>query len=233
MTDGLRVGVGSGGARRSGGGLPVWFGVPFVVGGIFAAVVGVFLLMDEIRYGNEGVALQGTVVETVYFAGGGEDGPSYSIRYEYVDPQTGTTHRGESDVSEEAFETTSAGESIEVTYLPAEPTKSRVGSPDPQLFLPLIVFGMAAIFVIVGVGMIALTLRIRRHGVPSWVTISSGSSPEPEQERWDDATDNPFAALIGADDAPAPPPAENRPPMTEAELRALDARLAPPPEDKP
>lgn len=234
MTDGLRVGAGSGGARRSGSGLPVWFGVPFLLGGIFAAVVGVVLLLDEIRYGNEGVSLQGTVLETVYFAGGGEDGPSYSIRYEYVDPATGTSHRGESDVSEETFEMTSAGEAIEVTYLPAEPAKSRVGSPEPQLFLPLVVFGMAAIFIVVGVGMILLTLRIRRHGVPSWVTISSGSTsdPEPEQQRWDDATNNPLAAFIGDDAAPAPPPAEQQPPMTDAELRALDARLAPP-EDKP
>jgi hypothetical protein len=72
--------------------------------------------------------------------------------------------------------------------------------------------------------------------VPSWITMSSGSEPEPasEQARWRDATDNPLAALMGDDAAPAPAPqstAAERPLMTEAELRALDARLAPP-EDK-
>ena len=213
----------------------MWFGVPFILGGLFAAVIGVVLLLDEIRYGNEGVSITGVVVETIYSAGGGEDGPSYSIRYEFIDPATGMPYGGESDVSEETYDETTSGEAIEVTYLPADPTKSRVGSPEPQLFLPLIVFFMAAIFAVVGIGMLALTLRMRRHGVPSWITMSSGSvsEPKPEQERQWDATDNPFAALMGDDAAPTPtPPAEKAPPMTEAELRALDARLAPP-EDKP
>ena len=221
-------------ASRTGSGrLPVWFGVPFLLGGIFAAVIGGVLLLDEIRYGNEGVSVQGTVIETRYFAGGGEDGPSYAIRYEFVDPVTGTSHRGESDVSEETFGATAAGEAIEVTYLPADPTRSRIGPPEPQLFLPLVVFGMAVIFIVVGAGMIALTLRMRRHGVPSWITISSGSGFQPARApapATDDETGNPFAALVGA--APAPPPAEKPPPMTDAELRALDARLAPT-EDKP
>ena len=128
-------------------------------------------------------------------------------------------------MSEETFDASTAGDPVEVTYLPAEPTKSRVGSPEPQLLIPLIVMGGGAIFLVVGGGLLLLTRHIRRHGAPSWVTISSGSGPR--SERVFDEADHPFAALIGADDK-APPPAAERPPLTDAELRALDARLAPP-----
>ncbi len=224
-------------SRRSGSGqLPWWFGVPFVIGGLFAAAVGVVLLMDELRFGREGVSVAGTVIETTYSAGAGENGPSWSIRYEYVDPATGTSHRGESDVDESTYESTTAGAEIEVTYLPAEPTKSRVGSPEPQLFVPVLVFGMAAIFVAVGVFMLILVRRIRSHGAPAWLTVTSGSGTaaaatwahdDPDD---DEAQDNPLAAFL-SDDA-APPPTETRAPLTDAELRALDARLAPK-EDKP
>ncbi len=220
------------GSSRSGSGqLPWWFGVPFVIGGLFAAAVGGFLLMDEVRYGREGVAVSGVVVETIYSAGAGENGPSYSIRYEFVDPATGTSYRGESDVDESIFDSTTAGEPIEVTYLPAEPTKSRVGSPEPQLFVPVLLFGMAAIFVAVGVFMLVLVRRLRSHGAPAWLTITSGSGAVAAAS-WvgDDAhdhgaDDNPLAAFL-SDDAAAPP-ADTRPPLTAAELRALDARLAP------
>src|SRR5919107_618643 len=56
------------GSRRSGSGqLPWWFGVPFVIGGLVAAAIGVVLLMDELRFGREGVSVGGGVVETVYW----------------------------------------------------------------------------------------------------------------------------------------------------------------------
>ena len=185
---------------------------------------GFVLLQDELRFGREGVSVTGTVVETVYFSGG-EDGPSYSIRYEFVDPATGTRHSGESDVSEETYDTSTAGDPVEVTYLPAEPTKSRLGSPEPQLFIPFAVMGGGAIFLVIGGGLLLLTRYIRRNGAPSWVTISSRSGSRSETAF--DEADHPFAALIGADDK-APPPAAERPPLTDTELRALDARLAPP-----
>ena len=226
MTDGLRVGTASGPGRRSGSGqLPSWFGVPFLLGGLVMAVFGFILLQDELRYGREGVSVSGTVIETVYFPGGGEDGPSYSIRYEFVDPATGTRHFGESDVSEEIFDSSASGDPVEVTYLPAEPTKSRVGSPEPQLLIPLLVMGGAAIFFLVGGGLLLLTRYMRRHGTPSWVTISNGS--DSGSHSFSHVDENPFAALIGADDK-APPPVADRPPLSEAELRAIDARLAPP-----
>jgi Protein of unknown function (DUF3592) len=222
------------GPRRSGSGqLPSWFGLPFLAGGIIAAVFGFVLLQDELRYGREGVSVTGTVVETIYFSGG-EDGPSYEARYEFVDPATGTRHGGQSDIDESTFDRMTAGDPIEVTYLPAEPTKSRVGSPEPQLLIPLALFGMAAIFIIVGVGLLLLTRRLRSHGAPSWLTVSSGSggtwNASAASGSDDDADSNPLAAYFADDAAPAPavPPV----PMTEEELRALDARLAPR-EDKP
>lgn len=238
MTDGLRVGAASGGGRRSGSGpsrsgqLPSWFGIPFLLGGLATAVFGFVLLQDELRFGREGVSVSGTVIETVYFSGG-EDGPSYSLRYEFVDPATGTRHFGQSDVSEETYDTSAAGDPVEITYLPAEPTKSRVGSPEPQLLIPLIVMGAAAIFFVVGGGMLLLTRYMRKHGTPSWVTISHGSDSSSDfgSDDGSNRAENPFAALIGADDK-APPPVANRPSLTDTELRALDARLAPP-ADKP
>jgi hypothetical protein len=218
------------------GQLPWWFGIPFLIGGVFVVVLGLVLLRDELRYGSAGASVTGVVTDTIYHPGGGDTGPSYSVRYTYADPATGTGHQGESDVSEETFDTTATGDAIEVTYLPAEPTKSRVGSPEPQLLIPLIVMGGGGIFLVVGVGMLALTRYIRRNGTPSWVHVSSGSSDETPDADMRAILGSFGARFAGADAgadtdprAAAPPPAAPSRPTTEADLRALDARLTPPP----
>lgn len=231
------------------GKLPTWFGVPFIIGGVFMAVLGFVLLQDELRYGSEGVSVSAVVTDTVYFPGGGDDGPSYELRYAFVDPATGVTHDGRSDVDETRFDRTSLGETIEVTYLPADPGKSRVGSPEPQLVIPLIIFGGAALFLVVGVGLLWLMRRIRRGGLPSWVTITSAAiaaDPRAAADEDHDLTALPeaLAGLFGAGSivtstsassasaaatsTGAPPPAEPDRPLTQDELRAIDARLAPP-----
>jgi Protein of unknown function (DUF3592) len=210
--------------RRSGSGqLPVWFGIPFLLGGLFAAAMGVVLFQDEQRFGREGVSVQGTVVDAVYHSGG-EDGPSYSIRYEFVDPVTGVRHAGESDVDEAAYESASVGAPIEVTYIPAEPTKSRIGSPEPQLVIPFVVLGVGALFSVVGIGLVLLTVRMRRHGTPSWLHVTTGAAEEPEESG--DRSMPDFMANFTSSDAAAPDPTPDKP-LTETELRALDARLAP------
>jgi hypothetical protein len=135
------------------------------------------------------------------------------------------------------------GDAIEVTYLPADPNKSRVGSPDPQLLVPLAVLGGGALFTLVGVGLLVLTYRIRRNGAPAWLQITSAAI---EAENAADAADaehpdstNPFAAFMTAGPtgpATAPSPAPDRTgdgQLTSDELSALDARLASGPPDAP
>ncbi len=231
----------------SSGRFPVWFGLPFLAGGVLAAVLGFVLLQDELRFGREGVAVQAVVTGTDRFSGG-EDGPSYELRYQFDDPLTGFSHFGRSDIDQSTYERTSVGDGVEVTYLPADPNRSRVGSTEPQLLIPMVVFGVAALFVVVGGGMLWLAIRIRRHGVPSWVTITSTAiATDPGDASDDDREDLPsaLAGLFGATSgslgsagalgshvAPAgeatPPTLEPDGPLTPDALRALDARLAPP-----
>jgi hypothetical protein len=220
------------------GQMPIWFGLPFLAGGVFAAILGFILLQDELRFGREGVAVAAIVTGTDRFSGG-EDGPSYEVRYEFEDPLTGFHHFGRSDIDESTFDRTFVGDAVEVTYLPADPNKSRVGSPEPQLLIPLIIFGAAALFGVVGAGLLWLTIRIRRHGVPSWVTITSTEGATQSGPAADDAAELPGAlvgllggARPGADVAPSS--AEPSRPLTTDEIRALDARLAAsPPPPKP
>ena len=226
--------------RSSSGQLPWWFGVPFALGGVVVLVFGFVLLQGELRFGSEGVAVIGVVTDTVYYAGGGEDGPSYEVRYQFIDPMTGRSHGGQSDVDESTFDATGTGDAIEVTYIPADPTKSRVGSPDPQLLVPFAVLGGGALFLIVGIGLLLLTRRIRRHGAPAWLQITSAAfDAEDASGDGDDLlASNPFAAFMTGDAAapragvaavqpePAPGPADDHK-LTEDELSALDGRLAP------
>jgi hypothetical protein len=131
-------------------------------------------------------------------------------------------------VSEQTFESSAAGDPVEVTYLPAEPTKSRLGSPEPQLLIPLIVIGAGAIFAVVGTGLFALTLRIRKHGPPAWVHISTGAAPDSSSDASSDTAPDPVIDPVAYFRDEATLPVADRPPMSDAELRALDARLAPP-----
>jgi hypothetical protein len=225
--------------RSSSGQMPIWFGIPFLAGGIFAAILGFVLLQEELRFGREGVPVAAVVTGTDRFSGG-EDGPSYEVRYEFDDPLTGFHYFGRSDIDESTFDRTSVGDAVEVTYLPADPNKSRVGSPEPQLLIPLIVFGVAALFAIVGAGLLWLTIRIRRHGVPSWVTITSTASATSSRAAADDLAELPGALVglfggarpeagTGADAGAASASAQPERALTTDELRALDARLAAPP----
>jgi hypothetical protein len=247
------------------GQLPWWFGIPFLLGGILLLGLGFVLLQDELRYGRDGVSVSGSVVEAVYHPGGGEDGPSYSIRYTYVDPATGSHLAGESDVSEEVFDAADPGEPIEVTYLPAEPSKSRVGSPEPQLFVPVAVMGGGVIFAVIGGGLLFLMRMFRSRSGPGWMQPASlamagngAVAGEPDDGRdGSEAILNMLgmgelvdearaayaanaarvaaaAAAAGAEPPAGPaaePPAEtpHHGPTTDAELRDLDAKLAPPP----
>lgn len=230
-------------ARSGNGQLPWWFGVPFALGGLLVVIFGFVLLQDELRYGREGVSVTAVVTDTRYFPGGGDDGPSFEIRYSFVDPATGTSRAGQSDVDESTFDATSVGDAIEVTYLPADPNKSRVGSPDPQLLVPLAVLGGGALFTLVGVGLLILTHRIRRNGAPAWLQITSAAI---DAENAADAADaehvdstNPFATFMtagptGPVTAPPPPPDRTGDgQLTSDELSALDARLASGPPDAP
>jgi hypothetical protein len=219
--------------RSNGGQLPWWFGIPFAFGGVVVLVLGFVLLRDELRFGSEGVSVVAVVTDAIYHPGGGEDGPTFELRYAFVDPATGRSHDGQSDVGEDTFDATEIGEQIEVTYLPDDPNKSRVGSPDPQLLVPAAVLGGGALFSLVGVGLLVLTWRIRRHGAPAWLTITS-AAVEAENDGDDVSASNPFAVFM-ADDAPSARPAQapQQAPrktdekLTEDQLRALDARLAP------
>ena len=217
------------------GQLPIWFGIPFLIGGIFVAILAFVLLQEELRFGSDGVAVEAIVTGTDRFSGG-EDGPSYELRYQFEDPQTGFSYFGRSDIDEATYDRTAVGDTVEVTYLPADPNRSRVGSPEPQLLIPLIVFGAAALFIVVGAGLLWLTIRIRRHGVPSWVTITS-TAIAADPRAADDEGDTLPGALVGlfggttaaataAPDTPEAKPLDR--PLIEEELRALDARLAPP-----
>lgn len=220
------------------GQLPIWFGIPFLLGGIFAAVIGFVLLQDELRFGREGVAVQAVVTGTDRFSGG-EDGPSYEVRYQFDNPETGFSSFGRSDIDESTYDRTSVGDPIEVTYLPVDPNKSRVGSPEPQLLIPLVVFGAAALFAVVGAGMLWLAIRIRRKGVPSWVTITSTAiATDPRAAADADGEELP-GALVGLFGSAGPATAATGPsdepdrPLTTDELRALDPRLAAPPPTTP
>lgn len=231
------------------GKLPSWFGIPFLLGGVVFLGVGVVLLQDELRFGSEGVSAAGTVLDTIYHPGGGEDGPTYSIRYEFVDSATGTRQAGESDVSEEAFDAASAGDPIEVTYLPAQPTKSRVGSPEPQLFVPAIMFGAALLFIVVGAGFLIAMRWMRSNGGSGAMWMGIGSGVDDDDDDLDEGASAMVLGMLGMGDlaaaaraTPMPDgsaayveptegtPPEPHQPTTEAELRALDARLAPPTE---
>jgi len=181
----------------SNGQLPSWFGVPFLLGGLAFLAFGFVLLLDELRLSNEGVTTTAVVVEKDYSPGGGDSGPSYELGYEFAPAGSTTNQHGSSDVSEEMYDATPLGAAVEVTYLPSDPTKSRVGSTDPQLFVSLMVLGGGLVFLVVGGAMLVIVPRMRRR-------VAEAVAP--------------------------PKPAPQRP-TTEAELRALDARLAAPPRD--
>src|SRR5215213_3445080 len=158
----------------SSGKVPWWFGIPFILGGIVALGFGAVLLQDELRFGTDGVPVTGTVLDTKYFSGGSDSGPSYTIVYTFIDPATGARHDGESDVEESVFDRAEPGQPIDITYLPANPQKSRVGSPDPQLLIPFAILGMGLLFIVVGGGMTLLARWQQRHGSVGFVTMSFG-----------------------------------------------------------
>jgi hypothetical protein len=224
---------------RTSGKLPWWFGIPFALGGVVFAILGVTMVRDELRFGSEGVSVAGTVTDKDYSPGSGDSGPSYTIRYEFTDPATGTPYYGATDVSEEAWDAAAIGRPIEVTYLPAQPTTSRIGSTDPQLLIPLVVVGAGALFAVIGLGVLVVTWRIRKHGVPSWIQVeneSSGTSDASQADAMREIFGRLGVASVAAatpagpstGSAPVGASAEPAGPLTEDELRALDARLAPP-----
>jgi hypothetical protein len=218
---------------RTSGKLPWWFGIPFALGGVVFAVLGITMVRDELRFGSEGVSIAGSVTDKDYSPGSGDSGPSYTIRYQFTDPATGRPYYGATDVSEDAYDEASIGSQIEVTYLPLEPTKSRIGSPEPQLMIPFIVLGAGGLFALIGVGMLVVTWRIRKHGLPAWIQVENESTESSDASQAD-AMREIFGSLGMARAAAATPAAtpvaaaEPDRPITEDDLRALDAKLAPP-----
>lgn len=216
---------------RTSGKLPWWFGIPFALGGVVFAVLGITMVSDELRFGGEGVSVAGTVTDKDYSSGSGDSGPTFTIRYAFIDPATATEHYGATDVSEDVYDQASIGSPIEVTYLPVEPAKSRIGSTDPQLIIPFVVVGAGAFFALIGVVALVVAWRIRRHGVPSWIQVvdeASASSGTTEGEGLREIFGSLGMAGASASVAPATGAAAAAAPLTEDELRALDARLAPP-----
>lgn len=225
---------------RTSGQLPWWFGIPFILGGLLFAGVGVTILLEELRYGSDGVAVTGTVTDLDYRPGSGDDGPTFTIRYGFTDP-SGVERHGATDVGEQEFDAVTIGGPVQVTYLPAEPTKHRVGSPEPQLIVPVAFIGGGLLFAVIGGGLLVFVRAMRRNQLPSWVQVASESaddSADPSPAQVSAALAQIFGGTALASAVPGEPataaaaptatPAAPETPLTEAELRALDARFAPP-----
>ena len=219
---------------RSSGQMPSWFGIPFMLGGLLFAGIGGVIAMDELRYGSDGVAVVGTVTDLDFRPGSGDDSDTWTIRYQFTDT-AGFERYGFTDVSEDTFEAAALGGPIEITFLPAESGKNRVGSPDPQLLLPVVFIGAGLLFAAIGVGLLFLVRAMKRNQLPAWVQVTTEGDDEPDLQ-----AAAALGKLIGGTGiasaiapGPEPAPALQAAPLTEDELRALDARLAPPPVSPP
>jgi hypothetical protein len=149
--------------RRGGSGAPpIWFGIPFALMGVIAIAIGFVLFQGEQQYGREGAMVEGTVLDKAYDPGDDEESPSYHLRYEFLDPATGQRHGGSGSVSAATYSSMRVGDTVHVTYLPADPGRNRLGSPEPQLLMPMMVMGIGAIFALAGPLLIATSLRARR-----------------------------------------------------------------------
>ena len=179
MDDPQRFEGGPTGRRRrsSSSSPPAWFGVPFVAAGLLAVGLGIGLLRDELRFGDTGTSVQGSVVSTRFHPGDGDSGDSYSMQYAFTDA-SGLSHGGSSGISESQFRTLRPGDRVEVAYLATDPATNRLGKPEPQLLQSLAVMGVGTLFAVVGSTLVASAVRSRRLR-PATPSAQAGMGPGP------------------------------------------------------
>ncbi len=155
-----------GGAARVGrrrrvtdGRVPMWFGLPFLALGLIAFAVSWGELQRELRFGDEGASATGTVValrtET------DEDSTRYLVEYRFTDP-AGAPHGGTSGVDRSTWVGLRAGDAVTVTYLPSESSGHRLGTPQPDLAMPILFMGVGGLFAATGPVLLVVALRQRR-----------------------------------------------------------------------
>lgn len=165
MSDGGAAPEGASGGGAQVQRIPVWLGpLALAVGSAFVLVA--FILgRTELRYGDEGVATQATIVRLWVSESENSDGDttySYHVGYEFVEPRSGRDYRGSDDVGELRFLGLQVGDMIEVSYLESEPTESRLGTPEPQLLLPMAIGAFGGLMIVATPLLVISWFRERR-----------------------------------------------------------------------
>jgi hypothetical protein len=192
---------------------PIWFGVPFALGGVLMIVLALGSIRSELQLRDEGVTVQGSVINKSIQTGSGDDPDTYRVRYEFVDSATGKTFTGTATVSREMYARIQQRSPVRVTYLPGDPTRNRPGTTEPDLTLGVVMLGFGTLFGLVGLALVATSIRARRSpaaadsGAPAQAP-SLGAGPAitadltpGELRRTDRFTRSPmgvFAELVGA-----------------------------------
>lgn len=168
-----------GGRRRivGGGAPPLWFGMPFLLGGLLVLGIGMVNLRDEMRLADEGVEIAAAITDRVFRPASGDSSASYTISYEFLDSATGQRFAGSSSVSQGSFEALASRDVVLVTYLPSNPSTNRIGAAELQPFIPLLLGGIGALFA--GAGLVVLRIswkarEKRRSGIVEAVPTASG-----------------------------------------------------------
>ncbi len=163
--------------------VPIWFGPVFGFFGVVALVAGVGIVRDELRLSSDGVSIDAVVERAYVNMGSGDDADTYWIAYSFT-TAAGVPVTARSQVDWDAYRRVAPGVPVQVSYLPADPSTSRVGPPEFQPFPALFVVGIGALFTGVGVAITLTAFRRRR-------LAASATSGEP---------------TAGAPDAPGPSP---------------------------
>ena len=145
-------------------------GVLILLAAIVPGGIGIWLYTSTRSFLEQAVSAQGNVVEVR--PGGGRDGTSYNIVFEYQD-ESGTTHE---KVSRWASNppTHSVGERVEVLYVPGDPSDARIRS-FMSLWAGPAICGVTILFPLVfGIGFIWLVPFTIRRVWPE------PSSPDPQ-----------------------------------------------------
>jgi hypothetical protein len=174
-----------------------WVGlVPLVVGVAFL-IVAVLMGRSELRYGQEGVSVQATILRLWVDESENSDGDttySYRVGYEFVERLSGHAYRGSGDVGEFRYYGLSVGEAIEVSYLASDAAENRLGNPEPQLFLRIGVGAFAVVLLLVSPLIVVSAIRAGRLRRTSVATEAGGAG---DLRRVDVFTRSPYQAAGG------------------------------------
>jgi Protein of unknown function (DUF3592) len=161
--------------RRS---VTLWVGTIFIVAGTAAALMSFGEWRDAQRFRREAVPARAIVTAKSIESASRENRTStrYLVTYRFAASDGGTLDQTE-EVPVDDWEQLVEGDSLDVSYVPSDPSTARARAAGPW-WIPLLVTGLTALVALVGVAIALpggrralLIFRVHRNGVETAATV--------------------------------------------------------------